>query len=104
MKHKGSPRYKDRSSQLGANFGSLEGGGAAVHLSQALGTSPVTFGDFVEGRDQTEDVIAIITTITQEQAVLCTATATYQTDVLVHLKEEQFGLTAALAQFMFTLF
>lgn len=63
-----------------------EAGGAAAHLSQALGASPVTFRDLMEGGDQTEDVIAVITTIAQQQPVLCASTSTYQAHVCVHLR------------------
>lgn len=58
---------------------------SAAYLRQALGTSPVTFGNIVEGRDQTEGVIAVITAITQKQTVLSGPTATHQAHVLIYL-------------------
>lgn len=80
-------------------------GGSAVHLSQALGASPVAFGNIVEGRDQTEDVIAVITAVTQQQAVLSSPTATYQAHVLVHLSrnsncEHNIGITVMQANIL----
>lgn len=65
-----------------------EGGRFASHLSQALGTPPVAFGNIVKGRDQTEDVIAVVTAVTQQQAVLSSPTATYQAHVLIHLTRQ----------------
>lgn len=65
-----------------------EAGGAAAHLSQALGTSPVTFRDLMKGWDQTEDVIAVVTAITQQQAVFWASTTTYQAHVCFHLRGE----------------
>lgn len=58
---------------------------SAAHLRQALGTSPVAFGNVVEGGDETEGVIAVIAAITQKQTVLSSPTATHQAHVLVHL-------------------
>lgn len=63
-------------------------GGSANHLSQALGTSPVTFGNVVEGRNQTEDVIAVITAVTEQQPVLGSPGATNQAHVLVDLRRQ----------------
>lgn len=40
-----------------------EGGGGIAHLNQAPGASPVAFGNIVERRDETEDVIAVITAV-----------------------------------------
>lgn len=57
----------------------------AAHLRQALGTPPVAFGYIMEGRDQTEGVIAVITAITQKQTVLSSPTATHQAHILIHL-------------------
>lgn len=59
---------------------------AAAHLSQALGASPVSFGNVVEGGDQTEDVIAVIAAVTQQQPVLSSIVATNHAHVLVHLR------------------
>lgn len=58
---------------------------SAAHLRQALGTPPVAFGHIMEGRDQTEGVIAVITAITQKQPVLSSPTATHQAHILIHL-------------------
>ena len=56
-----------------------------VYLSQTLGAPPVSLGDVVERWDQTEGVVAVVTAVAQQEAVLCRATATHQTHVLVHL-------------------
>lgn len=56
-----------------------------ANLSEALGAPPVPFGDVVQGRNQTEDVIAVVTAVAQQEAVLCGPTTTHQTHVLVHL-------------------
>lgn len=64
----------------------------AAHLRQALGTSPVAFRYIVEGRDQTEGVIAVITAITQQQTVLSSPTATHQAHILIHLGTQRKSL------------
>ena len=56
-----------------------------AHLNQALGASPVSLGNVMEGRDQTEGVVAVVAAVTQQQAVLGGPTATHQTHVLFHL-------------------
>lgn len=58
-----------------------------AHLCQALGTSPVPFGDIMEWWNQTECVVAIIAAITQQQLVFFTASPTHQTHVLFHLQK-----------------
>lgn len=57
-----------------------------AHLSQALGTPPVAFGNVVEGRHQTKDVIAVITAVAQQQPVLSSPFATNKAHVLVYLR------------------
>ena len=61
---------------------------AESHLSQTLGTPPVSFGNIVEGWDQAEGVVAVITPVTQEETVLIAATATQEADVQVHLEPQ----------------
>lgn len=56
-----------------------------ANLSEALGAPPVPFGDVVQGRNQTEDVIAVVAAVAQQESVLGGSTTTYQAHVLVHL-------------------
>ncbi len=56
-----------------------------AHLSQALGASPITFGDIVEGWDQTVGVITVVTPITKQESIFITSTLAYQAYVLLHL-------------------
>ncbi len=72
-------KYKDKDDI------SLHMQSGVAHLSQALGASPVTFGDIVEGWDQTEGVITVITPITKQESIFITSTPTCQAHVLLHL-------------------
>lgn len=56
-----------------------------AHLSQAPGASPITFGDIVEGWDQTVGVITVVTPITKQESIFITSTPAYQAYVLLHL-------------------
>lgn len=60
-----------------------------ANLSEALGAPPVPFGDVVQGGNQTEDVIAVVTAVAQQESVLCGSTATHQAHVLIHLMVER---------------
>lgn len=55
------------------------------YLSQTLRTPPVPLGDVVEWWNQAKGMIAIVTAITQQKAVLLVATATQEADIQVHL-------------------
>lgn len=57
----------------------------SAHLNQALGASPVPLRNVVEGWDQTKGVVAVVTAVTQQQAVLGGPAATHPTHVLFHL-------------------
>ncbi len=64
---------------------SLQMQSGVAHLSQALGASPITFGDIVEGWDQTVGVITVVTPITKQESIFITSTLAYQAYVLLNL-------------------
>lgn len=58
---------------------------ADCYLCNTFGTSPVAFGHFLQGRDQAEGVITVVTAVTQEQPVLFVASATHHAKIKVNL-------------------
>lgn len=55
-------------------------------LGQALGAPPVAFRNVVQRRDQAEGVVAVVTAVAQQQAVLFPTAATNQTHDQIHLQ------------------
>lgn len=55
------------------------------YLGDALGAAPVASGHILQGRDQTEGVVAVVAAIAQQQAVLLVAPAAHQAEVEVDL-------------------
>lgn len=60
----------------------------SVHyLSNTLWTSPVPLGHFLKRWDQTEGVVAVVTTITQQEPVLLVTSSTHHAEIKVDLRD-----------------
>lgn len=57
----------------------------SAYLSNTLRAPPVSFGYVLQRWDQAEGVVAVVTAITQQQAVFISPTATHQTNNQIHL-------------------
>lgn len=56
-----------------------------LYLSNTLRAAPVPLGHILQGWDQAEGVVAVITTVTQQESVLLVASSTHQAEVQVDL-------------------
>lgn len=62
---------------------------SSAYLCHTLGTTPVSLGHILKGWDQAKGVVAVITTITQQEAVFLITPPTRHTHVQVDLLEDK---------------